>query len=150
VTRQRTVFWIGLLIYAASFFLFAVRYSFSTAPAPGYKCALGALFFPWLEAQNLIQGAPPVTAVAYFSLLISGLINPIFLAAMILVLCERYDRAVAILRIVLLLMIPFCWIFFNYFHFYPREGHILWIIGMLLVLFSNELATSRRLSGGRV
>jgi hypothetical protein len=43
------------------------------------------------------------------------------------------------LRNVILLMLPFCWIVFLYRHIYPREGYFLWTGGMLLVLFSSEL-----------
>ena len=28
-------------------------------------------------------------------------------------------------------------------HFYPREGYVLWVTGMLLVLFSNKFSTVR-------
>ncbi len=48
----------------------------------------------------------------------------------------------AVLRIVVILMIPFCWVVFHYESLHPREGHFVWIIGMLLVLFSPELAKS--------
>ena len=37
-------------------------------------------------------------------------------------------------------MVPFSWAVFVYEKLYPREGYFVWIIGMLLVLFSRELA----------
>jgi len=40
-------------------------------------------------------------------------------------------------------MIPFSWIIaFYVFHSYPREGFFLWIIEMVMVLFSEEIVTS--------
>ena len=41
------------------------------------------------------------------------------------------------LKFVLISMIPFCWVVFYSFEIYPREGHVLWVIGMLLVLFAS-------------
>jgi hypothetical protein len=29
-------------------------------------------------------------------------------------------------------MIPFCWVVFYHYGFYPREGYFLWLFGMLL------------------
>jgi hypothetical protein len=34
-------------------------------------------------------------------------------------------------------MIPFSWVIFHYENYCPREGHFLWILGMLLVLVSG-------------
>jgi len=36
-------------------------------------------------------------------------------------------------------MIPFSCVVFHYEHFYPREGYFLWVLGMLLALFADEL-----------
>jgi hypothetical protein len=76
----------------------------------------------------------------YVSLLLSGWINPIFLVALFYVFRGQHHRAVTILSVVILLMIPFCWVVFLYEDFFPREGHFLWIIGMLLVLFSEQFS----------
>jgi len=75
----------------------------------------------------------------FFSLLISGWINPLFLITIILMSRKRFSQPIAILKIIILLMIPFCWIVFYYEKLYPREGHFLWVIGMLLTLFSSKL-----------
>ncbi len=67
--------------------------------------------------------------VEYLALVISGLINPLFLVILTLA-AMGYQQAVAILRIILLLMIPFCWVVFYSHPLYPREGHFLWVLGM--------------------
>jgi len=54
----------------------------------------------------------------------------------LLALHRQYERTVAILRIVVLLMMPFCWVVFHDHESYPREGHFLWLFGMVLVVFS--------------
>jgi hypothetical protein len=44
----------------------------------------------------------------------------------------------------MLLMIPCCWVVFHDEKLYPREGHFVWIIGMLLVLFSSTRTLTSR------
>ena len=74
---------------------------------------------------------------AYFSVLISGLINPAFLAYVILAGLKRKPRLQRVLRFALISMIPFSWVVFHFLQVYPREGHVLWVTGILLVLFSS-------------
>ncbi len=127
--RYPKLFWTGLALYAVSFFLVAVSSGgfFSGIDARGYVCAWVMLAYPFEAAKSLLH--PSISGlVAYFSGTIAGLINPVFLVAAV--------RRSGMLRTVLLIMIPFCWIVFLREHDHPREGHLLWIIGMLLVLFS--------------
>jgi hypothetical protein len=49
---------------------------------------------------------------------------------------EGNRRPFKILRTITLLMIPFCWIVFRNEHLYPREGHVLWVVAMVVALFS--------------
>ena len=100
----------------------------------GYECALNTLSGPW-EPDAHSQGR-----LSFLSLLISGWINPVFLITAIFVLFSRLQAVTAVLRFVVVLMMPFCWVVFHYEGVYPREGHFVWVFGMLLVLFSRELA----------
>lgn len=128
-----------MAIYAISFALIAVADRWpSSGSMRGYEAAFFSIWFalgenplrdPWL-----FHGGE----VVYASLLISGLINPLFLVILILA-ARGYHRTIAILRIVLLLMIPFCWVVLYWQNSYPREGHILWVLGMVLALFSGFL-----------
>lgn len=132
--RYPKLFWTGLALYAVSFFLVAVSAGdFSGGiDARGYVCAWVMLMYPFEAARALLH--PSISAlVAYLSGAIAGLINPVFIVAAV----RRSD----VLRTVLLIMIPFCWIVFFREHDYPREGHLLWIIGMLFVLFSVSART---------
>lgn len=133
VKGKRIVFWTGLLLYVASFFLIAVVAGSSTVP--GIYCANIALRGPWTIGNAMLRSNP----LEFSSLLISGWINPLFLITIILMSREQFPQPIAILKIIILLMIPFCWIVFCYEELYPREGHFLWVIGMLLVLFSGRL-----------
>jgi hypothetical protein len=116
-------------MYAASFFLVAVAQSSGGDGERGYTCAYMTLFYAWIAVKSLLHPSTSML-VQLFPLVIAGLINPVFLVAVI-----RPSNA---LRVALVLMIPFCWIVFYMWpgKLYPREGHFLWIAGMLMVLFS--------------
>lgn len=141
MTRQLKIFWTGVLLYVVSFFLFAAALPIpESSPYPGFSCAYLAFFFP-LQSGHTLSGTPfHGKLLAFISLVISGWINPVFIVTAVLDLSGQYRRTVWVLRILVLVMIPCCWIFFYAFHLYPREGHFLWILGMLLALFSNTLS----------
>ncbi len=124
---------IGLTLYVGSFFLMAVGH-FRGSPMPGYDCAWMALRFPW--GPNLFghQGLFENRLLDYLGVLLSGWINPTFLVAALFVFLRPSARTTRVLAIAVLAMIPFCWIVFHYHGMYPREGHVVWIAGMLLVL----------------
>jgi hypothetical protein len=133
VRINRTVFGIGLCIYLASFFLIA-----ASGPGPathpgsrGYSWAWWALVIPWQEIGLWSPTPLLLPAVA-----VVGLINPIFLIAVVM-LVVHYRRCFAVLRIIVLSMFPFCWIPFL-FGIHPRQGYARWIIGMVVTLFSNR------------
>ena len=119
-------------MYAVSFALVAVA-----GLGFGYLAAVFAILMPlenhpfrsdWLFEHERFD---------YIALLISGWINPVFLLTVILAILRRSRRTVAVLRILVILMIPFCWVvFYENPKFYPREGHFFWIFGMVLALFS--------------
>jgi hypothetical protein len=121
-------------MYVASFFLWAVEDSgWMASPVRGYSCAELTLVSPFSEdGLSQLHEKP----IEYFSILGSGLINPLFLITFFLQLCSARASAINILRNLTILMTPLCWVVFRYEHFYPREGHILWVVGMLLTLFS--------------
>jgi hypothetical protein len=139
---RRTIFCIGLGLYGGSFFLSAVATLAAyggayDAPMSGYNCALFALGLAW--GPNLFghQGLFEHRPLDYLGVLLSGWINPTFLVAAFFVSFRPSARIARILAIVTLAMIPFCWVVFYYHHFYPREGHLVWVAGMLLVLFEG-------------
>lgn len=139
------IFMAGLLIYAASFFLPSVGGFVNVVGAPvhrptGFECAFLAFIGPLEEArQKLLYGHPFIFSdFEYFSLLIAGWINLVFLISAFLDLSGLYPRVLAPLKVALALMIPFCWIFFYLKHLHPLAGHFLWIIGMVVVIFFAE------------
>jgi len=144
------MFWLGMLIYAASFFLPAVSWPDSESgpgsqpnPMIGLLCASFSLVIPWVEMKQYFFDNVPLlfNPLENTALLVTGWINPIFLAASFLYLMRPTPRAVACLRVIVLVLIPFCWLFFIPRGFHPREGHFMWLVGMLTVLFCDKLAS---------
>jgi len=137
----RTVFWLGLLLYGVSFFLFFVggRGVYTPKPPSGADCTIDWFFFPWVYVHLHSMGSFWTDApIENVSIAISGWINPVFVLAVLFEVIGKTLRLTRILRNVMLLILPFSWIVFLYWHVYPREGYFLWISAMLLVLFSNE------------
>ena len=140
MTRPLKIFWWGMLIYAVSFFLIATQFIGMTVSSPwfGFLSAFYAFFLPWDGMVG--RGAPFHNYIEWSALLVSGWINPVFTITAFLDLSGQYKRAVGVLRVIILVMIPFCWVFFATAFMYPREGHFVWIAGMLMVLFSRTIA----------
>ena len=138
------LFYSGLLLYAASFFLLATG-SFPPGDGRmlGFLCAFYAFALPIeLGTKALFHNVPmPIDPVAYLSLLIAGWINPVFVVTAFLSLTQTHQRLVAVLKAAVVLMILFTLLFFATFKmFYPREGYFAWLVGMLLALFSGRIA----------
>jgi hypothetical protein len=131
----------ALSMYVASFFLLTIGdFGRVVGPLRGYFCAELALIYPFSEdGRSLFHERP----IEYFAFLGSGLINPVFLITFFLHLCRVKPRVQVVLRNLTILMIPLCWIVFQYERFYPREGYILWVVGMLLTLFAMSDAKLR-------
>jgi hypothetical protein len=143
VKLPNKLFWIGILLYTFSFLLQA---TWSGPPGsssmPGFVCAFLSFIGPLIEARDVLFRNLPssLEPLAILSLLISGWINPVFALTMFLELAEQHERTAAILKIALLLMMPFTAIFFVAFGVFPREGYFLWLVAMLLALFSERFS----------
>lgn len=140
MSQERTLLWVGLLIYTLSFALFwGGCHVPGCGPSRGYFAAFFSLVLPLKENPFSGRWLFHDMVFEYVALLISGWIKPVFLIVVALMLRGRYQRTVATLRIIVLLMFPFCWVVFYHYGFYPREGYFLWLLGMVLVLFSSSV-----------
>jgi hypothetical protein len=138
VRFRRELFWLGWIVYISSFFLAAVGPSNQSRPTLGYFCAYATLLFSWQQANHWLHGMPSIDKpLEYVSVLVSGWINPVFLIAVIVTSFKRLKSLARLAAIIVVFMIPSCWFVFYYYQLYPREGHILWIAGMLMVLCSR-------------
>src|SRR5579859_6777107 len=128
--RARTVFGWAMVAYGASFCLVAVSSAGGTF-AFGFICAYFLLAQPFIEARFF-----HASAAEFVPILITGWINIVFLATVVIRWRGGNQRAFTILRTTTLLMIPFCWIVLYRGGMFPREGHVLWIASMVVALFS--------------
>jgi hypothetical protein len=134
--NRRFVFWFGLALYVASFFLPSIV-NFN-GPVPGWASLQATGLIALIEIKDLLHGDPPVLPYfEIFSVFVVALINPIFWIYAAASLFRPQGPVVLISRILVPFMIPFCWVIFHYQWFRPREGHFVWILGMLLVLASG-------------
>jgi len=139
VKRNWILVLLGFALFAGSFFLTAVKDVNAGAKDSGmigFKCASLALRIPWgHEGQGLRHSSP----VQYYSMLISGWINPAFLLTLVLVLVQPGWRASQILRVVVVLMFAACWVVFSQVHLHAQVGYYLWMVGIILALFAPRV-----------
>ena len=139
--RGRLVFWGGFFLYAISFWLTAVRgHGVFTTDLPSIAgWAFDAFLTPLIYLHSN-SGEHPLEElnIAKMSFFLNGWINPLFLLTMVLMLVDRTPRLARILRYTTLLMVPFCWVALLYQRVYPREGYVVWTLGMVLVLFRSD------------
>jgi hypothetical protein len=144
------MFWAGLVIYAASYYLIAVKdYRFTDHGVPvfreGYNCALMAV----VGLPELLALAPPGSnrsgmspytdhVLAFLSVVFMFFINPAFIIFVVIQLTTQTKGLLLFLKSLVLCSIPMSWIFFFYEHWQPRGGHVLWVLGMLMVLFAGR------------
>ena len=138
MSLNQALFRLGLVIYVLSFFLVATGDPKGpTGRMWGFECAYLAVELTLTSTPFSPASADYIPPFLYLSILISGLINFAFLGHTTLAFLKRKPRAARVLKFALLSMIPFCWVVFHSLEVYPREGHVLWVIGILLVLFSS-------------
>lgn len=139
---SRIVLSVAMVLYVASFFLIAGREFFGEYP--GYWCAYVTLLLPWSrDGLNSLHERP----LLYFAILLSGWITPMFLLTLGFLLKKSAHNIGQILRIVLLLMLPACWIVFSQERLRPSCGYYIWTGAMLLALFSSSFSNRTITSG---
>jgi hypothetical protein len=147
VSGRQVLFAVGLLIYALSFIMIATGdHGRPTGELNGLLCAYLPFEITFQDTPFSPKSASYDPPLLYFSILISGLINPVFLFYVALSSLKRMQRTARVLRFVVPAMIPFCWIVFHFLKVYPREGHIVWVVGMLLVIFSSRKNIPRQVA----
>jgi hypothetical protein len=146
----RLCFWVGFLIYAASFWLTAiVGPAVGTIKPPSMAdLAIDSLLIPLFHIHQYNFGTTlEDLTLKYASFASVGWINPIFIITMILMLVDRTPKLSTIFRCIVLLFVPLCWVALIYRDVYPREGYFLWTAGIVLVLFSRSLGARRFVTG---
>lgn len=128
----------ALIVFLISFFLPAIWIPHVTPhTATGYWCAWVTLVSPW-TADGLRD--LPTAPTKYFSILLSGWINPLFLISMVLSRRESTRRLSRTLRTVALCLMPACWIVFYTQGVYPFVAYFIWTAAMIVALFSASFS----------
>jgi len=124
----------GLALFAWGFMQPAVREASASPGAVGmrgYTCATVTLITPWgKDGARMLHDAP----VDYFSMLISGWINPAFLLVLIFTLIRPVSVASTVLSMLVVLMFSACWVIFVRHHFVPLRGYYMWMGGIIVAL----------------
>lgn len=121
---------LGLCVYVVSFFLPAVReVAVPGGDAPtvlrGSRCA-------WITVVNSMN--PQIWHSKYALAILSGWINPLMVLYLLLLI---FPVLVWPRRIVAGAMVAFLigtWVFFYIYPLVPLAGHILWAVGILMVV----------------
>jgi hypothetical protein len=132
--RNRKIFFIALVVFIASFFLTAVHAAdFFGFSAPGYLCAFSTLFSPWSKDGLQDLSTKPVE---YLAFVLSGIINPLFIATIALLQTGNRPQRGKWLRVIVVGLLPACWLYFLQAGFRPDIGCFLWVAAMLVALFA--------------
>jgi hypothetical protein len=122
---------LGFCIFVAAFFLPAVRDSGSStdlAPFEGWECAKIALTATVRLDTYESSG---------FLAAMSGWINPFVLLYIGLSLAPKFARLRRFLAMAILVCMVATWIFFAIDKMIPMIGHVLWIVGALMILVAE-------------
>lgn len=124
----------ALLIFATSFLLPAIRMANGVSPRdqiPGWTCALiASITGPKALLQSLGQPIPTEDVL----IVLSGLVNYLFLAVLVLSFWRRLTRTRLVFGALMIPCFIDTWIFFASQKMTPLAGHYLWIAGAILIV----------------
>lgn len=138
---SRLVVWVGILAFIGSFFLTAVRDATNGSGFTGYWCALTALTAPWGSDGLKEMHQDPID---FFSVLFSGWINPLFLITLAVRWRHPQGKFGWILGILVLILLPSCWVVFAKAHLRPSIGYFVWTAAIVGTLFAGAFARAHK------
>jgi len=124
-------FYVGFGLYLLSFALPAVLWV--GGPLPGWTCAWMSL---WVWNLRNQPSELPLFAGSVLALF-GGLINPLVILYVILRGRNKAPKLRSSLSNTILFCIPFTWLCLLVLKMEVRVGHIVWIVGLLLMIFSE-------------
>ncbi|MGD0732277.1 MAG: hypothetical protein ABR956_13535 [Terracidiphilus sp.] len=132
---------VGFCIFVIAFFLPAVRQPAAAGASDTYKGA----FCAWVTLVNSFS--PALWHTKDFLAILSGWINPLMLLYLLLLIGRKLVWPRRIVASVIVLFMIATWIYFYLAPLVPLIGHLLWIVGALLML-AGEVAAPHREPGG--
>jgi len=129
----------GYFVFFVAFFLPACREGgVDASPAPdiykGYFCA-------WITIINTLNGEMWKSKAALA--ILSGWINPLMLLYVASLFSRKLRTFRRIVAVLIVLFMVGTWVYFYLAPMVPLIGHVLWIVGILLIL-SGELVPALR------
>jgi len=142
---------IALVVFGVSFALPAVRLSGGgpdASPIPGWTCAV---FASILGPKSLVQSIGQGVRTEDVLIVVSGLVNYLFLAIVVLSFWRRLVRTRLVTGALMLACFVATWVYFATSHTAPLVGHYLWFGGAMLILVPDlAYFFSRREAGAAV
>jgi hypothetical protein len=125
---------LALVVFGVSFALPAVRLSGGSpgaSPIPGWTCAV---FASILGPKSLVQSIGQGVRTEDVLIVVSGLVNYLFLAIVVLSFWRRLVRTRLVVGALTLLCFVAAWFYFALSQTTPLVGHYLWFGGAILLL----------------
>ena len=137
----------GVVVFVLAFFLPAitlVETGRGPSSEPGGVCALVA----FLAIGALFKaGVQTSTAQQDTLLALSGLVNPLVLIYLAFSFSPRFARLRFWLTIAIAAGLVSTWVFFCLAKIVPRGGHVLWVLGIVLITGAEIVVRRRGPSG---
>jgi hypothetical protein len=132
----------GLAVFVLAFFLQAITWKQSgpgPASEPGWLCALVAI----MSVGAIFKAGVQTLTLQNILLSASGIVNPL----VVIYLAFSFSPKFATLRLWLAVAIFAClvssWVLFSLAKILPREGHVLWVLGIALIVGAGTTLRSR-------
>jgi len=131
----RLLRFLGYLVYITAFFLPAVRQV--AAPGAGAPDTYKGWFCAWVTIINTLNHE--MWQSKDFLAILSGWINPLLFLYVASLFSRKLRLFRRIVAVVIVLFIVGTWVYFYLVPLIPVIGHVLWIVGILLVLAGEVL-----------
>ncbi|MGB6686262.1 MAG: hypothetical protein WBE76_00300 [Terracidiphilus sp.] len=126
---------LGYLIYVAAFFLPAVHQV--ATPGAGAPDTYKGWFCAWITIINTLNRQMWLSRD--FLAILSGWINPLLFLYVASLFSRKLRLFRRIVAVVIALFIVGTWVYFYLVPLIPLIGHVLWIVGIVLVLAGEGL-----------
>jgi hypothetical protein len=121
---------LGYLVFLAAFFLPAVRQV--TTPGAGVPEVYKGWFCAWITIINTLNRESWQSKESLA--ILSGWINPLMLLYVGFLFSRRLRTARRVIAVIILLFMIATWTYFALAPLVPLIGHVLWIVGILLIV----------------
>jgi len=121
---------LGYLVFLAAFFLPAVRQV--TASGAGAPEVYQGWFCAWITLINTLNHE--FWHSTAFLAILSGWINPLMLLYVAFLFSRGLGAARRVIAVIILLFMIATWIYFRLVPLVPLIGHVLWIVGILMIV----------------